>query len=44
VDTRRAMLLRPLCQAIQVGVAGGIASEEAAAMIVQKIGAGILNS
>lgn len=44
VDTRRALLLRPLCQAIQVGFAGGIASEEAAAMIVQKIGAGVLNA
>lgn len=44
VDTRRAMLLRPLCQAIQVGFAGGISSEEAARAIVEKIGAGILTS
>tara|TARA_R110000782_G_scaffold45255_4_gene100606 strand:- start:1381 stop:2313 length:933 start_codon:yes stop_codon:yes gene_type:complete len=44
VDLRRAMLLRPLSQAIQVGFAGGIASEEAAKVIVEKIGAGILKS
>lgn len=44
VDQRRAMLLRPLSQAIQVGFAGGIASEEAAKVIVEKIGAGILKS
>lgn len=43
-DPRRAMLLRPLAKAIQVGFAGGIASEEAAKIIVQKIGAGILNT
>ncbi len=42
-DPRRAMLLRPLAKAIQVGFAGGISSEEAAKIIVQKIGAGILN-
>lgn len=42
VDQRRALLLRPLSQAIQVGFAGGIASEEAAKAIVEKIGAGIL--
>ncbi len=44
VDQRRAMLLRPLSQAIQVGFAGGIASEEAAKIIVEKIGAGILKT
>lgn len=44
VDLRRAMLLRPLSQAIQVGFAGGIASEEAAKTIVEKIGAGILKT
>lgn len=44
VDQRRAMLLRPLSQAIQVGFAGGIASEEAAKAIVEKIGAGILKN
>ena len=44
VDQRRAMLLRPLSQAIQVGFAGGIASEEAAKTIVEKIGAGILKT
>ena len=42
VDQRRALLLRPLSQAIQVGFAGGISSEEAAKAIVEKIGAGIL--
>jgi DNA-binding response OmpR family regulator len=42
VDRRRAMLLRPLSQAIQVGFAGGISSEEAAKAIVEKIGAGVL--
>ena len=43
VDLKRGMLLRPLSQAIQVGFAGGIASEEAAEAIVEKIGAGVLN-
>lgn len=44
VDRRRALLLRPLSQAIQLGFAGGIASEEAAKLIVEKIGAGVLNT
>ncbi|MEQ9172599.1 MAG: response regulator [Rhodospirillales bacterium] len=44
VDLRRALLLRPLSQAIQMGFAGGIASEEAAKIIVEKIGAGILKT
>jgi len=33
-----------LAQAIQLGFAGGIASEEAANLIVEKIGAGVLNA
>lgn len=41
VDVRQALLLHPLCQAIQVGFAGGIASEEAATAIVAQIGADI---
>lgn len=44
VDLRRAMLLRPLAKAIMVGFDGGIASEEAAQAIVEKIGAGILST
>lgn len=44
IDQRRALLLRPLAQAIQLGFAGGIASEEAANLIVEKIGAGVLNT
>ncbi|MEK9671501.1 MAG: hypothetical protein VW268_03230 [Rhodospirillaceae bacterium] len=43
-DVRRGMLLHPLSQAMQVGLAGGIESEEAAKAIVEQICVGVLNA